>query len=640
MLNREEIFEAMRLNRMQSLISRGRAFNSPPSAIKGGIRPNVSSGGGEPEGSLRTEWFNSEYAMIGARNTDFEFAVGSGKSIAFWFKPNNIRLGLQKFISVSNGTFSQYYLQMLPIDDAAFCRLRWRMLSIANLSAGYMQRQTVLRLLRERWYFIVMTYSGSQLNTGMQLYVNAVESSSGSANSSFNQVYSDAGLRPYFGQGGVASQEYADCSIAHYQIYNKALSAGEVTTLYNSGVTASDYSLNALYLSNGVRYFPMSSLTDKTGTITLTTTNGAAITTEPANINTKKLGFRITNYTPLSRYVAFGSFIRINSDSYYWMGRSGTDHLGGGKCLKYPITPSLFDSEAGISGNKTTYIIDEGSTVDFRGGGGGYFNGKIFFASATYTSQTDTFEGAYIYESTDGSTGNAFTRQDMGMPTYTGGSGYNFYGKIIAGFAAGELFAPFYEHDNGGTWIVSFYKTTNYGADGWPTKVTVFNNNAGAGGLPSLGETAIINLGSTSAGSQTLLAISRKEGSPYGLWQMVSGNAGATWTTPVLTNLAETIVTTGARSNAEMCLDDSGNIDIVFMTRENASTSGKTYLSKGNVPNTIIANPLAWNTKEIIFNGHLGYPSIENLGGNNRLVATCIDANGGADVMIGIGSIY
>jgi hypothetical protein len=41
MLNREEIFEAMRLNRMQSLLSRGALFNSPK---KGGVRPNVLSG--------------------------------------------------------------------------------------------------------------------------------------------------------------------------------------------------------------------------------------------------------------------------------------------------------------------------------------------------------------------------------------------------------------------------------------------------------------------------------------------------------------------------------------------------------------------------------------------------------------------
>lgn len=52
MLNREEIFEAMRLNRMQSLISRGRPFNSPPSAIKGGVRPNVESGSSENYGLL------------------------------------------------------------------------------------------------------------------------------------------------------------------------------------------------------------------------------------------------------------------------------------------------------------------------------------------------------------------------------------------------------------------------------------------------------------------------------------------------------------------------------------------------------------------------------------------------------------
>lgn len=40
MLNREEIFEAMRLNRMQSLLSRGSLFKSP---AKGGVRPNVST---------------------------------------------------------------------------------------------------------------------------------------------------------------------------------------------------------------------------------------------------------------------------------------------------------------------------------------------------------------------------------------------------------------------------------------------------------------------------------------------------------------------------------------------------------------------------------------------------------------------
>jgi len=116
------------------------------------------------------------------------------------------------------------------------------------------------------WYHVVITKSSS---TGRKMYLNnsVVASDSGTTNSISGGGQNMIGAY----NSGSSTLYYLDGKIDQVRVYDKALSAGAVTSLYNETVaTASNSYIN---LPSGVAYYKMSDATDETGSYDGTASN-------------------------------------------------------------------------------------------------------------------------------------------------------------------------------------------------------------------------------------------------------------------------------------------------------------------------------------------------------------------------------
>jgi len=98
-----------------------------------------------------------------------------------------------------------------------------------NLTAG-----TDSGLLQfNQWYHVVMTWDGSALRSGVGFYVNGVKQTTTGTSDGDGNALSDAALSIHI--GGNSGANTFNGSIDDVRIYNRALSAGEITQLYNLG---------------------------------------------------------------------------------------------------------------------------------------------------------------------------------------------------------------------------------------------------------------------------------------------------------------------------------------------------------------------------------------------------------------------
>ena len=105
-----------------------------------------------------------------------------------------------------------------------------------------------------QWYHVVMTWDGSALISGVGFYVNGVnQTTTGTSNGDGNAV-SDAALSIII--GGISGSFTFDGFIDDVRVYNRVLSAGEVTQLYNQGaatkVNASPRATSGAGLNSGL----------------------------------------------------------------------------------------------------------------------------------------------------------------------------------------------------------------------------------------------------------------------------------------------------------------------------------------------------------------------------------------------------
>jgi hypothetical protein len=98
--------------------------------------------------------------------------------------------------------------------------------------SNYLQA-TVANSAFDVWQHIVMTYDGSETFAGIKIYVNGVD-----------QTLTNDSLGSYLGMGatvstmnvGYNSVTYSRGLIDELAIFNRVLTSGEVTSIYNSGV--------------------------------------------------------------------------------------------------------------------------------------------------------------------------------------------------------------------------------------------------------------------------------------------------------------------------------------------------------------------------------------------------------------------
>ena len=153
---------------------------------------------------------NSYIDLPASINTSY-FTPSSSWSISIW--------GNSSSLSGEGMLFGIDPLQNNEILVTGAGKVQWR---IYNSSYEYLNSTTTVSI--NQWYHVVVTYS----NGTMKLYVNAVNEASGT------KTLVQSTYAPNIGRKQNSSA-YFNGSIDQVRIFNSALSAGNVTSLYNEG---------------------------------------------------------------------------------------------------------------------------------------------------------------------------------------------------------------------------------------------------------------------------------------------------------------------------------------------------------------------------------------------------------------------
>lgn len=562
-------------------------------------------------------WSGTSHARanMSARQTALEPTSSAGVdkpyTWSFWIRPANTKPDTNRILIdgplVSN-TFS-YIITINPLSAQTASGVL--AITLQTSTGNSIGRYTSAPLRKGRVSHVAITYTGSEVNTGIKIYINGTEDTSAVLTSAgtYTGLLNDSNARIQFGSVNSSTSSFGG-DLKEFCFWNKALSAGEVTTLYNAGIPIAASSVG--FYSDIIAYYPMA--TD------LTCANNAALNVSTStNVATRSTNFGVSYesltmfnaYPANSAYTAFGGLIQ-NGAQTQWYGRSGTTHLANGNIVKHVFNQSTF-----LTGGPTTVIDD--ATYDLRGGSVGILNSnQILFFTAKFTGPS-TFIELDRYESTDGLTGQTF---GAAIPMATTLGGYVFYGKMIEGYIAGEYWVPEYEAVAATSYNVYVW---HYSGGVW-TKNTVWTGSPGN----AYGEPAILK-----AGNGTFLLVLRSE-TVAGLHLSISTNGGSTWSTPTAMNVGAGIC------NADMCLDPYGRIVLVYMDR----STGRLLVSAENKLSTIVANPTAWNVASTVFQSYptdslsiLGYPSIIRQGWYYTIALSAEFSSSRADLIMGYGRL-
>jgi hypothetical protein len=175
---------------------------------------------GQINGALKFDG-EDDYVDIG----NMDIASGSGISIAFWFKADDFGAADARFISKATGISDEDHYWMVSSYNGS--ALRFRLKTAGSTSTlvtdqGQVQAGT--------WFHVAITYDGSQ----MRIYKNSVEVASTAKSGSIdtnNNVKTAIGNQP----SGAGNQPF-DGLLDEVRIYNRALSASDIDSLYNSGI--------------------------------------------------------------------------------------------------------------------------------------------------------------------------------------------------------------------------------------------------------------------------------------------------------------------------------------------------------------------------------------------------------------------
>ena len=138
--------------------------------------------------------------------------------------------------------------------------------SFATNGANWFAADSTTTLATDTWYHVVVTYDGSQANTGMKIYINGsletmTTTGGGTVTTIVNTIPNHIGV--YAGSTAIG---FWDGNIDEVAVFSSELSASNVTTIYNGGVPADLTSLSpttwyrmgdesgAPYLTNKMAY--------------------------------------------------------------------------------------------------------------------------------------------------------------------------------------------------------------------------------------------------------------------------------------------------------------------------------------------------------------------------------------------------
>lgn len=562
------------------------------------------------------------YAATAARQTTLEPGSGGidvAMSWSCWLWVNNYTGDANLFsrifqVAENNSNLYQFTLQLVTYSSSAVNGHIGFVLQNAANTAN-ISCYTDAKINRARWYHVVITYSGSELNTGINIYLNGVQET--------GQRFS-AGS--YAGVGSVATYRFmishqnealrrVNCFMKDLSVWNRVLTSDEVLEAYNSGHPLAPSSLS--FYATAIRaYFPLATDVTCTNNAALNlTANGMSFSTTPIRVPQRTLynwgGVSCWNAFPgNTAYLAFGNLFKAG-DNIVLITRSGTSHLSNGKIVR--ATMNKLDFTVNALSDVIAF-----SVTDRRVGSAGVVGGDIIINTIDETNGAGTVISNTKYTSTDGLTGSTY---DGGSAITTPLTNGGFYGKIVQDYDHSQYRSMFYA-ESGGTYTI--YLATLSGGT-W-SFTSIHSSSAGA---TRLVEPCLIK-----CGNNTYIVLARSVTAD--LYILYSTDGGATWSSPAATGLATGI------AMADGCITSSGRLQIIWGDRVNDSM----YMSLNNNVSTVIGSPTAWTTPIKIFQsyttdslGILGYPSIVADGYNAAVCFSAEFSSSRADLIFGYGQV-
>ncbi len=160
----------------------------------------------------------------------FDFEKTSPFSVSAWVYPDAIHDGKLASKLRSSGTYDGWEIQMVPGSG------KMRLYLVSDYGAGNrIQVDSSLALSIGAWTHFVMTYNGSSSALGVSMYFNGtkVDTTVG-ADALSGSILNELSL--LIGSRQTANGQFWDGTIDEVRIYNRALSASEIQSLYQPGV--------------------------------------------------------------------------------------------------------------------------------------------------------------------------------------------------------------------------------------------------------------------------------------------------------------------------------------------------------------------------------------------------------------------
>ena len=251
---------------------------------------------------------------------------------------------------------------------------------LASTSANYNGQDTTV-LSTNTWYHVVGTWNGSDA----KIFLNGVEDTSTPITQ--NSVGTITGTRTLaVGANAITSSSYFPGSIDDVRIYNRALSATEVSALYNSGATTAKPTIKTVSRQGLVGYWSFedgtsTKATDFSGNGNTGTLTNMEAADWVAGKRGKALSFDGTNdYVDagaatslhLTTALTISSWVKTNSlaasarevvaksGGYYWLGM----HTAKARFLTFTGGNDTLDSNASLVTDRWYHLVGTWSTTD------------------------------------------------------------------------------------------------------------------------------------------------------------------------------------------------------------------------------------------------------------------------------------
>lgn len=530
-------------------------------------------------------------ARVSLRQTTLEpsaAGVDSAMSWSAWIHQSNVRTTAMRIFGCANTADGnqQYVLQTNPQDFQSSTRNQRLNFTIFTNGTNFITIESTNRFLRNRWTHVTITYTGSETTAGLKMYLNGVEDTTAGliTTGTYTGALNGANLRFMISRADSATNRYGG-DLRDLAVWNRVLTSGEVTSLFNAGVPVV---LSALgFYAAAIRaWWPLESSLANVNNVAFDLVSSAGITFRSIPLSPTYEQLTFFNADVLNtRYLAFGGMYKVGPGSFVANTRSGTTHLANGKVVKMALNALTLTPASPVD------ILTDG-TYDLRNISTGKIDDDVAVLVTRFIHTTGPTVDLLRFTSTDGLIGEAF---DSGTSMPTSLNNFSFYGKLIKGDAVGEYLVPEYEVNTAATvYELNVFKRSSGGV--W-SKVNVWSGDNTAAYV----EPAICRVGYNTyfmiARSQTLV----------GLHLFYSPDGGNTWSGPNATGLGAGICM------CDMAMNPIGKLSLVYADR---STSRLT-LSSGNVIADIIADPTDWINIGDLFQsyatdttGILGYPSI------------------------------